>query len=299
MVVVILNWNGAELTLQALASLRAQTYPNLRAIVVDNGSGDQASEIERITTAHSGCELIASPLNLGFAGGCNLGIHAALGSGADYVLLLNNDAILAADTVERLVETLERRPGAGAASPLLYYTAAPDRLWWGGGTLTTGARVLALHDEIDVRRAVDPEDLPRQSDWLPATVLLVRRAAINAAGLLDTAYFLYWEDVDWSLRIRAAGFDLLAVRGACAWHAVNASSRSLSNAAVYYWERNRLRFLERWGSWRSRCIAWGKIGTRLTVWPLWPPRNDPEAPVKLAAYRDYVRRRFGDRGPIA
>jgi GT2 family glycosyltransferase len=293
---VILNWNGADLTLVALASLHSQTHPNVRVIVVDNGSHDQPGEVARITSLYPECDVIASPTNLGFAGGCNLGIRAALRDGADYVLLLNNDAVLDDAAVERLVLAIERHPGAGAASPHIYYVSEPDRLWWGGGTLTTGARVLALHDGIGEHRKFDPSIQPVRADWLPATALAVRRAAIEAAGLLDPAYFLYWEDVDWSERIRRAGFELLTVGNARAWHVVNASTGRLSGQTVYYWERSRLRFVERWGSWVSRGVAWGKISVRLVVWRVRRPSNDPEVCVKLAAYRDYLLRRWGPRG---
>jgi GT2 family glycosyltransferase len=298
---IILNWNKDDLTLETLASLREQTYPRLQTLVLDNGSDNQQEALARIKAAFPEVRTLASKRNVGFAGGCNVGMRAALEIGADYLLLLNNDVLLQPGAIAELVAVLQSEPGAGAAGPLIYYASEPQRVWFGGGTVRMGGRVLPEHGEDAGIQAGSPAT---ESEWLPGTAILARRAAIARAGMMDASYFLYWEDVEWCFRLRRAGYRLLIVPRAVIYHKVNATSGDLPLAIVYYWERNRLRFIERWGTWRSRITAWAKIAWRSLAWRMKAP-DDPHVEVKLEAYRDYLLRRSGPRrantrpGPVA
>lgn len=290
-VTIILNWNKDDLTLETLASLREQTYPHLQTLVLDNGSDNQPEALARIRADFPEVQTLASKRNLGFAGGCNAGMRAALDMGADYLLLLNNDVLLQPDAISELVAALQGDPSAGAVGPLIYYASELERVWFGGGKVSMGGRVLAEHGED---AGIHAGSSARESEWLPGTAILARRAAIERAGMLDASYFLYWEDVEWCFRLRHAGYRLLIVPRAVIYHKVNATSGDLPLTIVYYWERNRLRFIERWGTWRSRITAWGKIAWRSIAWRVKAP-DDPQAKVKLEAYRDYLLRRAGPR----
>lgn len=292
--VIVLNWNGEALTVRALESLNCQRYPRLLPVIVDNGSTGQREILARIAARFPDAHLIANPHNLGFAGGCNVGIRAALDLDVAYVLLLNNDATLDPGAVSTLVEAMESDRSLGAASPVISYADEPDRAWFVGGTLRMGRRVAAIHDHLGERIPFSNRDEPVLCDWLPGTAMLLRRQALKRAGLLDEDYFLYWEDVDLCQRLRRSGYRLALAPGARALHAVNASTSRLPRATVYYWERNRLRFIEHWGSLPTRLVAWSKILWRLGAWRVASPAGDPNADVKLAAYRDYLRRRFGE-----
>jgi GT2 family glycosyltransferase len=288
---IILNWNKDDLTLETLASLREQTYPRLQTLVLDNGSDNQREALARIRAAFPEVRTLASKRNLGFAKGCNVGMRAALDMGAEYLLLLNNDVLLRPDAIAELVVALEGNPGAGAVGPLIYYASEPERVWFGGGKVRMGGRVLPEHGED---AAIHPGSPTVESEWLPGTAMLVRREAIARAGMMDASYFLYWEDVEWCFRLRHSGYRLLIVPRSVIYHKVNATSGDLPLTIVYYWERNRLRFIERWGTWHSRITAWGKIAWRSVVWRIKAP-DDPQAKVKLEAYRDYLLRRSGPR----
>ncbi len=291
--IIIVNWNNEGLTLEALASLDKQCYPRLATFVVDNGSSTQGETLARIAAKHPQVRTIASPENLGYAGGCNLGMTVALQLGAEYVLALNNDVQLAPDAIAQLVATLSADRRAGAAGPLIYYATEPNRVWFGGGTMLMGRRVLQRHDrqgEVDTAAPTEP---PRESEWLSGAAIMVRREAVEMAGLMDPAFFLYWEEVDWCYRLRRAGYRLLFVPRARAWHAVNASG-TRPTALQYYWERNRLLFTQRWGTRTARLIALVKVRARLLVWRVAGIR-DAAAEVQRAAYRDYLHRRFGPR----
>lgn len=290
-IAIILNWNKDDLTLDTLASLREQIYPRLQTLVLDNGSDNQQEALARIRAAFPQVRTLASKRNLGFAGGCNVGMRAALELGADYLLLLNNDVLLQPDAIAELVAALQADTGAGAAGPLIYYASEPERVWFGGGKVRMGGRVLPEHGEGAGIHSGSPT---MESEWLPGTAVLVRREAVARAGMMNASYFLYWEDVEWCFRLRNAGYRLLLVPRSIIYHKVNATSGDLPLTIVYYWERNRLRFIERWGTWRSRITAWGKIVWRSVAWRIKLP-DDPQAKVKLEAYRDYLLRRSGPR----
>jgi GT2 family glycosyltransferase len=295
-IAVILNWNNLELTQDTLRSLQAQDYPHIRAVLLDNASRNQGETLSVIHREFPRVELWGSRRNLGFAGGCNLGMRIALEMRADLVLLLNNDVLLEPDVVSRLVHALAEDEQAGAVSPLVLYAAEPERVWFAGGTVRMGGRVLPEHLWLDEPPANVPDAPAYETEWLAGTCILARRSAVEQVGVLDAAYFLYWEDVDWSYRLRVAGYKLLVVPGARIKHRVNATTSTLpSLGSVYYWERNRLRFIKKWASRKSRIIALVKILWRSIAWRVQLPQDDPQASTKLEAYRDYLLGRYGQR----
>ena len=199
---VVLNWNGRDDTLACLDSLAAvDGAPPV--VVVDNGSVD--GSVEAIRAAHPGVPLIETGANLGFSGGNNAGIRHALDAGAEWVVLVNNDATLRADCVTALQAEAAAHPEAGVLSGKLFFADPPGRIWFAGqgyNTLTGYAGRPYGYGKPDA-----PEySQPREVDRAAGALMAVSRAAIDAAGLLDEGLFAYVEDVDWCLRIRAAGF---------------------------------------------------------------------------------------------
>src|SRR6267154_3812077 len=129
--IVILNWNSYEVTLDCLTSLRKIDYRNFELVIVDNGSID-GSPAKLLESAPE-IRLIQNKTNLGFAAGCNVGVRDALRRGTDYVLLLNNDTIVAFDFLSQLVRVAESDDRIGAASPKILFFDRPDRLNYAGG----------------------------------------------------------------------------------------------------------------------------------------------------------------------
>lgn len=150
--------------------------------------------------------------NRGFAAGNNPGVRFALADGADYIWLLNNDTVITAQALERLVEYMEARPGVGAAGTAIYFAGAPERLQtWGGGRLT---RWLG-------RDVFTPEGTTVQ--YICGTSMFLRREALLQTGLLDEGFFFYWEDADLSRRIAQRGWELAVVGEAKIYHRFSAS----------------------------------------------------------------------------
>jgi GT2 family glycosyltransferase len=211
---VVLNWNSPQMTADCLRSLLATSAGTFHIIVVDNGSRDNS--VGYLRGAFPDVEVIANDRNLGFAGGCNVGMRHALAQGADYILLANNDTIVDPNLLPELVAHAEAHPEAGILSPKIYYADPSDALWWAGGVFNiwTG---LAAHVDRQ-KKDTGNHDLPRELDWATGCVMLLRCEALRRTGLFDELIFATGEDVDLSLRTIKAGYVVKYVPTARVWH---------------------------------------------------------------------------------
>jgi GT2 family glycosyltransferase len=240
---VILNWNGLEDTRACLESLRSVAYPSQRIIVVDNASeNDEASKLE---TEYSGfIELIRNGRNLGFAGGANVGIRAAIEAGTDYVLLLNNDVTADPGFLEAMVTAAGRYKSLAALSPRAYFHEPRDVIYSTGGmvNLWTGvARQIGRGEKDDARF-----DRPGRRDYADGLCMLIPVEALEKVGLLDEEYFAYWEETDWCVRAREKGLRCYYVPEARVWHKAERSKRA-SDSFNYHYRRNALMFVRKRG----------------------------------------------------
>lgn len=280
---VVVSWNGREDTLAALASLHG-----IETVVVDNGSEDGSADA--VAERFPDVELIRAGVNLGFAGGNNAGIRRALDRGADWVLLVNNDATVEPGIVAALAAASEARPDAGVLACKVLF-ADSGRLWYAGAGFNPYLG-RSRHERFG-----KPDEPGALRDTARATGagMAVSRAAIDVVGLLDEELFLYAEDLEWCLRIRSAGFAVVYVPAARVLHRVTASSGGAgSPTASYYEARNVLAVVERY-----RPLPRGLTGARraLVVTPrvalaLRRPRS---AVAALRGWRDYRKGRLGRR----
>lgn len=227
---VVLNWRQPAMTLECVRALSAMSAPAaLDILVIDNGSGDGSAETLRHELP-AGIDLLALPENLGFGRGNNVGLRKALDEEYDYALLINNDAFAAPDMLARLLAAAES--SIALLSPKITYEAKPDILWFAGAR-----RKRRTLDIADTGRGI--ADGPawsadRDADFLLGTCLLVNMTAVRSVGLFDERYFMYFEDLDWSIRLQHAGFRLRLVAGAHLAHRVAASSGGLESPARRY-----------------------------------------------------------------
>lgn len=229
--IVILNWKQAEATVACLQSVSEQNYANLDTVVIDNGSGDGSVEV--IRQAFPQVRLIANDKNLGFAMGVNQGIGAALENGADYVCLLNNDALLEPNGITELVAEAVSAENIGAVTATIYYEDERNRIWHIGGY---ERRWLLEIDHIG-RGEIDAGQLDAVEtiDFAPMCCLLISRAVFETVGLLDEGFFVYYEDMDFARRVREAGFEMRLAHNAIVWHGVSLSSGGSGSSAERYW----------------------------------------------------------------
>jgi len=264
--IIVLNWRKPAETLACLESLAHITYPNAHIVAVDNGSGDDS--VARIRQHYPAITLLETGANLGYAGGNNVGIRWALEHGADYTLILNNDVVVAPDFLEPLVAIADQRPHRVIATPIICEMGRPEIIWTLGSDIEwrTGAPRLRHASE---RRAAWQDAPPQEVVFAPGTALLAPRTAWERVGLMDEAYFLYYEETDWCFHAVHAGFRMVAVPASVVWHDVESAGARTSPAITYYMTRNALRFLARnfvgWQRLRGQALvmidaAWHSLG---------------------------------------
>ena len=284
--VVIVNWNKGAETVRCIASVRASTYPWIDLVVVDNASSDKSVEV--IEGAYPNLPLLRTAQNIGFTGGYNLGIRHALARGADYVFLLNDDAVIAPDTIHVLVMAAQANPDAGFLGPRIDSLEERDVLLSAGGLLREGWKT--VHRGLGERECGQFDRL-EQVDYLSGCALLVSRRAIEAVGMLDDDFFAYYEDVEWCCRGRRAGFQVLFAPEAVVWHPDTRRRDNTSVLLTYYLARNSLIFAkkQRLGYQARTNILMSHVRT-LMSWSL-RPRWRNKYPQRHALYRaltDYL-----------
>jgi GT2 family glycosyltransferase len=293
LVAVVLNWNGGDDTLAALESLRG-----IETICVDNGSADGSDRA--VEEGFPEVELVRTGANLGFAGGNNVGIRRALERGADWVLLLNNDAVVEPGLREALERATVERPDAGLLGcqvlfpdgETVQYAGAVFRAWLGYSGRETGHGRTDRFDRLDgVDRVVDV-------DRVDGAAMAVSRAAAERAGLLDEKLFAYAEDVEWSLRARQAGFGVIFVPAARVRHTGSASTGGgVSPTSLYYDTRNTIVVCERYRplppglrALRRLVVVGAHLAQAASL-----PRRRAAAGAVVAGWRDARAGRLGQR----
>jgi GT2 family glycosyltransferase len=236
---VLLNYRTADQTWLAARSIES-SRDRADVIVVDNGSND--GSVERLSSALPNCRVIAAGRNLGFSGGCNLGIRAAVAAGAESLLLVNSDVVLSPHAIAALRRAAAANPDAGILAPILLSREEPDRMASAGirfSSATGRMRHIAAGQPISML----PPGSAYAVDAVSGCVMLIRSAVFDAVGLLDERFFFSFEDIEFCLRARSAGFTVLSVPDAIAYHEGGRSIGRMSPDRVYYAARNHLRLV--------------------------------------------------------
>lgn len=220
--VVILNYNGEDTLANCLSSVYRSDYPTFEVVVIDNDSRD--GSFEQAKKLFSRAHFIKNSANLGFSRGNNVGIRFALEKFADYVLILNNDTILEKTTLSTLAKTLIESPTAGIASPVIF-TSNNRHIWFAGGTINWNRMRTNHLYKIQ-------SDEPYPTEYISGCAMFVKKDVFQKIGLFDESFFLYYEDSDFSVRAKRAGFDLLMVPAA---HIQHLEQSNVKNNAKTYW----------------------------------------------------------------
>ncbi len=242
--IVVLNWNGRDDTLRCLAALGELRGEPVGIVCVDNGSTD--GSVAAVREAFPAVHVVETGANLGFAGGNNAGITHALEQGAEWVVLLNNDATLEAGAIDAFRAAARRHPEAGVLAGKLFFDEPPDRIWFAGQPYYPAIGYAGRpygYRKRDAPRYRRPREVGRAVGALMA----VPRDVVEQVGVMDDALFLYVEDVEWCLRVRSAGRPVWLVPDAVARHRVSASSGGEHGSlhAKYYGVRNTIVVCER------------------------------------------------------
>jgi GT2 family glycosyltransferase len=212
--IIMLVWNSYEVTRDCLLSLRKLDYPAYEVILVDNGSIDSSGE--RLAREFPEVKFIRNEQNLGFTGGNNVGMRDALGRGADYLLLLNNDTIVSPNFLTEMVRVAESDSGIGMLNPKIYYYEPADTIWYAGGKYVRW-KTFPVH--FGLRQRDDGRyNQTQEVSFVSGCALLVKAAVARKIGLLDETFFLSYEDVDWSARAIKAGYKAVYAPASVIWH---------------------------------------------------------------------------------
>lgn len=299
--IVVLNWHDRRRTEACLAAIGALDYANLFVVLVDN-EGDDFGGVQFAPRPQ--IDYVHSPVNLGFAGGCNLGLRRALDGGAEYVWFLNNDALPAPDSLRHLVAAAVRSDAAIAGAKILRHGSEPPRLdsLAVSVDLHGGRFRLVGHDEPDRGQ----HDELVAVDAVTGCALLLRADSARRLGGFDERFFLYLEDVDLCLRARAAGAVVVCVPPARVHHdRAAARSGRQSDDSLYYTCRNHFLLLAVHGrgggprrAWRNGVILARNLAYAVLDRAGAPRRIGGSVGAVLAGARDYARDQFGPRPTV-
>jgi len=243
--IITINYNGLKDTCELLDTLPLEDK-SIEAIVVDNASKeDEASQIEQ---RYSQVKVIRSNENLGFAGGNNLGIQAAQGK---YIFFLNNDTLLRSKKedvrgkmFQPLIDRLESSPKIGMVSPKIKFSWGDNLIQYAGYTplssITMRNRSIGFSETDNGQY-----DTPHPTPYAHGAAMMVKREVVDKAGQMPECYFLYYEELDWSMMIRRAGYDIWYEPACTIFHKESQSTGQNSPLRTYYITRNRLVFARR------------------------------------------------------
>ncbi len=233
--IITVNYNQPDITEQLLNSVFSlNTYPNVEMIVVDNGS--TINPVPKWVEKYPSVHFIRSEKNTGFAGGNNLGLRFAKGY---YLFLVNNDTEITETIVGNLARILDTHPRGGMISPkILYHPSAV--LQYAGYTplhYMTARNKCIGQFEID-RGQYD--QMIGKTAYAHGAAMMVRREAIDSAGLMEENFFLYYEELDWCERIKKHGFEIWVNPQAVIYHKESTTVGKQSSLKEYYMNRNRI-----------------------------------------------------------
>jgi GT2 family glycosyltransferase len=254
---VIVHWQDPAETLACVESLRAE--PPAHVVVVDNGSREPVGAL--LATAAPDVHVLRLAENRGYAGGANAGMAWALDAGADVVLLLNNDARVAAGAETAARAGLASDPRVAVVGARVLTREDPSRLWLAWGDVTYGQSLVRLcgADVTDGAAWRSPRDV----DWVAGCAMWFRAEALRQVGMLDEAFFAYHEEVDWCARARALGWRVVYWPDAVVSHTGRGSHGSPRSIRIrkYFAARNTVLFARK----HARTRDWAKLVTSLAV----------------------------------
>lgn len=236
--IITVNYNGYDDTCALIESIPLNDK-SLEVIVVDNAS--RINEAEKISAKYPLVKTIRSEQNLGFAGGNNLGIKEASG---DYLFFINNDTYLKDFNISALIDKLDSSDEIGMVCPKIRFAWGNNPIQFAGYTplsrITLRNKAIG-YNELDNGQYNEAHPTP----YAHGAAMMAKREAIEKVGVMPECYFLYYEELDWSMMFRRAGFQIWYEPACTVFHKESRSTGVNSPLKAYYITRNRLLFISR------------------------------------------------------
>jgi hypothetical protein len=237
--IVILNWNGYEVTKDCLNSLLQVAYDNHTILVVDNGSADGSVPLLQKEFGHvPHIEILPLSRNYGFTGGNNKGIqHILSRTRPDYFLLLNNDTVVDSQFLTHMVTLAVSNASIAAVVPKIFYYDEPQILWYAGGYVNR----LSCMGENNGRNQPDGPafNTVKSVSFMNGCAMLIKTGVLEEIGFLDDLFFANCEDTDMSIRIKHAGYSIMYQPQALVWHKVSYTFRAGNQSAFGFYLATR------------------------------------------------------------
>lgn len=239
--IITVNFNQPQVTLDFLRSVKENTLvENVEVILVDNGSIDDHEESYR--SVYKNLVYIRSSVNLGFAGGNNLGIKIAKG---DYLLLLNNDTEITYNLIDVLIAEFNEHPEIGILSPLILYFDQPELIQYAG---FTAMNYLTCRNQGIGNMEMDKGQFnmdSRETGYCHGAAMMCRKADLETVGMMAENFFLYYEELDWCEKFKKAGKKIWFTGKTKVYHKESISVGKMSSIKTYFMTRNRMLFIRR------------------------------------------------------
>lgn len=278
--IVLLNYKGYEDTSACIDSLQNIDYPDYKIIVVDNQSCD--GSYERLMKEYPDCVFLLAQENNGFSAGNNLGIHYALSHGADYVLMLNNDTTVEPNFLSIMVASADEDT---VVTPSIYYYDDPHDIWYADGRIN--------YNRCTVSNGTDKES--KFCDYASGCCLLMSRKVLETVGDWAEEFFMYYEDMDYSLRIGKHGYRIFYAAKAIIYHKAGRSAGKNSKLSIYYNVRNRFYIMRAFDfGWKAWVYS---VATRLIRGITGIVFRTPEQ-ITFLALKDFITGKTGKRSVL-
>ncbi len=270
--IIILHYKNWDDTNKCLKSLESLDYHNFKITVIDNDKK-----------------------NPGFAGGNNIGIKQALKKDAKYILLLNNDTIVEPNFLKELVRVGEADKKIGILGPVIYKYSEQrtvnneQKIHFAGGKINW-LYTKGIHETCSMKHET------KSVDYITGCCMLVKCEVIEKIGLMDEDYFLYFEDVDWCLKVRRAGYKCVLVQNSKIWHKPSSSAKEGSFSYIYYHTRNGLLMTKKNALFLIKILAYLQsfwiFGKQIIKLMLMPSKKK-WARAMMLGIKDFYRGKFG------
>jgi GT2 family glycosyltransferase len=239
--IVILNWNGKDVIKNCLNSVENIDYPNFQTVVVDNGSNDGSQNLIKLEFPR--VLLIENEKNMGVAEGNNIGIKFALKMGAEYIFILVNDIIVDSNILNILLFEHKYNNIVGIVAPIVLDMGNREYIQENGNLINWKKGRAYLLDRGNIK---DVHPIKREVDYVGLP--FINANIIDTIGYYDPKYFVYWEDADFCIRVKRAGYKIISVPDAKIWHKLSYTTKKVTGFYEYHITRNMFWFMKKFAN---------------------------------------------------